>query len=180
MEDEPHLIVLRGNAASGKSTLATALQRALGPRTAKVEQDHLRRVVLREHDVPDGENIGLIAHTVRYCAGIGHHTIVEGILVAKHYRDMLCDLLDEHHGPTHVFYLDVPLEETVRRHRSRPLVAKVSADELRRWYVESDLLGVPGEVVLDGTATPEVTLAAVQSVVGHVLALEDQNPGRYL
>jgi hypothetical protein len=60
--------------------------------------------------------------------------------VAKHYRDMLREVLAEHHGPTHVFYLDVPLEETLRRHRTRPLGAEVSADKFREWYVQSDTL----------------------------------------
>ena len=180
VENAPHLIVLRGNAASGKSTLAAALQRALGPGTANIEQDHFRRVILREHDVPDGENIGLIAHTVRYCASIGNNVIVEGILVAKHYRDMLREILTEHHGPTHVFYLDVPLEETLRRHATRPLGAEVSADKLREWYVQSDSLGIPGEVVLDGTADLEVTLKVILHRVGDVPTKEDKDRGRYL
>jgi hypothetical protein len=37
--------------------------------------------------------------------------------VVKHYRDMLRELLTDHHGQTHVFYLDVPLEETLRSMR---------------------------------------------------------------
>ncbi|HSE10971.1 MAG TPA: AAA family ATPase [Nocardioidaceae bacterium] len=180
MEKAPHLIVLRGNAASGKSTLAAALQRALGPGTANIEQDHFRRVILREHDVPDGANIGLIAHTVRYCASIGNNVIVEGMLVSKHYRDMLRELLTQHHGPTHVFYLDVPLEETLRRHATRPLAAEVSADKLREWYVQSDGLGLPGEVVLDGTADLEVTLKVILHTVGDVPTKEDMDRGRYL
>lgn len=135
---------------------------------------------MREHDVPDGENIGLIAHTVRYCASIGNNVIVEGILVAKHYRDMLREVLTEHRGPTHVFYLDVPLEETLRRHRARPLGAEVSADKFREWYVQSDTLGVPGEVVLDGTASQQVTLGVIQNRVGPVTTKVDEHRVRYL
>ena len=180
VENAPHLIVLRGNAASGKSTLATALQRSLGPGTANIEQDHFRRVILREHDVPDGENIGLIAQAVRYCASIGNNVIVEGILVAKHYRAMLHDLLNQHHGPTHVFHLDVPLGETQRRHAGRPLGAEIPADKLREWYEQSDTLGVPGEVVLDGTADLEVTLKAIRNRIGDVPSKGVHDRDRYL
>ena len=81
MENGTQLIVLRGNSATGKSTLASALQRALGPGTAHVGQDHFRRVVLREHDVPNADNIGLIAHNVRYCTALGYHVILEGALL---------------------------------------------------------------------------------------------------
>ena len=180
VENAPHLIVLRGNAASGKSTLATALQRSLGPGTANIEQDHFRRVILREHDVPDGENIGLIAQAVRYCASIANNVIVEGILVAKHYRAMLHDLLNQHHGPTHVFHLDVPLGETQRRHAGRPLGAEIPADKLREWYEQSDTLGVPGEVVLDGTADLEVTLKAIRNRIGDVPSKGVHDRDRYL
>lgn len=160
--------------------MAAALQRALGPGTANIGQDHFRRVILREHDVLDGENIGLIAHTVRYCASIGNNVIVEGILVAKHYRDMLREILTQHQGPTHVFYLGVPLDETLRRHATRPLGADVSADKLREWYVESDTLGFPGEVVLDGTSDLEVTLEVILNRVGDVTTNRDVDRGRYL
>ena len=54
------LVVLRGNSGSGKSTTARTLRERLGRGTAWVEQDHLRRILLRERDVPGGVNIGLI------------------------------------------------------------------------------------------------------------------------
>jgi predicted kinase len=180
MECEPHLIVLRGNSAAGKSTLAGALQHGFGPGTAVIQQDHFRRVVLREHDVPNGDNIGLIAHTVRYCASIGHNVILEGILVAKHYRDMLREVLIEHPGPTHIFYLDVPLEETLRRHRMRPLAANVSEDRLRGWFTPFDPLGVAGEVVLDGSEDLQTTLTVIREHVGSIAPKAGQDRARFL
>ncbi|GAA3118678.1 putative ATPase [Kribbella aluminosa] len=48
------LVVLRGNSGSGKTTTARTLRERLGRGTAWVEQDHLRRILLREHDVPSG------------------------------------------------------------------------------------------------------------------------------
>jgi predicted kinase len=173
MDDRPHLIVLRGNSAAGKSTLARDLQRELGAGTANIGQDHFRRVVLREHDIADGDNIGLLANTIRYCSGVGYHVIVEGILVAKHYRDMLRQVIDEHVGPSHVFYLEVSLDEALRRHRERPLGAEVSIESFRRWYVPSDLLGVPGEVVLDATEEASRTVARVVAELGNLEAPRD-------
>lgn len=166
MENGSRLIVLRGNSASGKTTVAAELQSTLGPGTANIAQDYLRRVVLREHDVANGDNIGLLANTIRYCARQGYDVIVEGILVAKHYREMFCELIAEHPGPSHVFYLEVDLGEAIRRHRERPLGRDVSSEEFRGWYVPNDLLGVPGEVVLDATADVGSTICAIVAALG--------------
>ncbi|MGD7706973.1 AAA family ATPase [Microlunatus sp. Y2014] len=176
-----HLVVLRGNSASGKTTLAEGLQRALGRGTANIGQDHLRRVILREHDVPDGDNIELIAHTVRYCLSLAYHVIVEGIFYSPHYGAMLRRLLDDHDGPCHVLYLDVPLEETIRRHRDKAM-ADVPEDKLREWFNPADLLGVPGEVVIDGRADQETVLAAALAEIGQIAAPRSasQHPARFL
>ncbi len=166
--ESQQLIVIRGNSGSGKTTLARDLQLAMGRGTANVGQDHLRRAVLREHDLPGADNIGLIAQTARHCLAIGYHVIVEGILYSKHYRSMLCELVDGHAGPSHVFYLDVSLEETLRRHAGRPLAAEVGPELLREWYRTRDVLGVPAEVVLDANLTPQQTLAVMRKHIGSV------------
>ena len=48
------LIVLRGNSGSGKSTVARAVRERYGRGCALVEQDYLRRIVLRELDGDGG------------------------------------------------------------------------------------------------------------------------------
>jgi predicted kinase len=167
-ESAPRLIVIRGNSASGKTTLAGGLQRALGRGTANIGQDHFRRVVLGEHDVPDGDNIELINRTARHCLGIGYHVILEGILVADHYGAMLRGLIEDHPGRSHVFYLEAPLEMTVERHEGRTLRADIDPSKLREWYVPSDVLDVPGELVIDGTATFQNTLRRIRDAIGPV------------
>jgi hypothetical protein len=54
------LIVLRGNSASGKSSVAAGIRSRYGRGVAIVGQDNLRRTVLRERDIPGGVNVGLI------------------------------------------------------------------------------------------------------------------------
>ena len=176
----PWLLILRGNSGSGKTTLAQELQQVLGPGTANIGQDHFRRVVLREHDVPCGDNIELIATTARHCLRMGYHVILEGILISDHYGEMLRRLVDDHPGRSHVLYLDVPLDETLRRHAERPLRAAVPPDTLRDWYVPSDLLGFPGEVVIDGTADLEEALRLACAVIGPVPVRGDRDRSRFL
>lgn len=57
---ETRLVVLRGNSASGKSTVAAEIRNRFGRGLALVGQDNLRRTVLRERDVAGGANTGLI------------------------------------------------------------------------------------------------------------------------
>ncbi len=73
------LIVLRGNSASGKSTVASALRDRYGRGIAIVGRDNLRHIVLRERDVPGGAYIGLVDTVARYALDHGYHTIIEGI-----------------------------------------------------------------------------------------------------
>lgn len=63
--EETRLVVIRGNSASGKSSVAAGLRERFGRGLALVGQDNLRRIVLRERDRPGAANIGLIDLTAR-------------------------------------------------------------------------------------------------------------------
>ncbi|MGW0653224.1 AAA family ATPase [Streptomyces umbrinus] len=142
------LVVLRGNSASGKSSVAAGLRERYGRGLAVVSQDTLRRDVLRERDIPGGANIGLIELTVRHALEHGFHTVLEGILYVAHYGEMLARLLADHPNRTHCFYLDVPFEETLARHATKPIAHTVGESELRDWYRPLDLLPDGAETVI--------------------------------
>lgn len=145
----PPLVVLRGNSASGKSTVARRVQRAL-PRgeVAVIGQDHVRRELLWERDSGQGDTVGLLESMVRHCLGIGRITLLEGIFGAERYHGMFARMLRDAPGPTLVYYLDVSLPETLRRHAGKPIAGHVTAEEVASWYRPHDVLGVPGEQVL--------------------------------
>lgn len=143
--DQTRLIILRGNSASGKSSTAAEIRRRHGHRDlAIVGQDNLRRDVLRERDVPGGANIGLIDLTVRYALDHDFNVIVEGIFSTDRYAEMLIALIADHQGLTGCYYLDVPFDETVRRHATKPQAMTYGAAEMKHWYRALDLL--PGGI----------------------------------
>lgn len=142
------LAVIRGNSGSGKSSTARELRARLGRGVAWVEQDNLRRIILREHDVPDGVNIGLIEMTARYALDNAYDVILEGILYADHYGEMLERLTTDHVGTTGHYYFDIPFTETIRRHQTRPLSLEVTTDQMRDWYRTRDLLPFVAETVI--------------------------------
>ncbi|BBH69697.1 hypothetical protein ACTI_63820 [Actinoplanes sp. OR16] len=147
MADAPILVVIRGNSGSGKTTTAREVRRRFGRGAALIEQDHLRRVVLREHG---GNPVApaFIVGTARAALDAGYHVILEGILHSGQHAGPLRDLMAAHPGPSWVFWFDVSFEETVRRHRNRAEPIPVTADHMLSWYGGSDLLGVPHEQVL--------------------------------
>ncbi|MEV5253824.1 AAA family ATPase [Streptomyces werraensis] len=138
--EHTRLVVLRGNSASGKSSVAAELRTRFGRGLALVAQDNLRRVVLREHDRPGAANIGLIDLTARYALDAGFHVVVEGILYADRYGAMLTRLHADHRGRSHAYYLDVPLDETLARHATKPIADTVDESCLHEWYRPRDLL----------------------------------------
>jgi predicted kinase len=142
--EETVLVVLRGNSASGKSSVAAGLRARFGQGLAVVGQDNLRRTVLRERDRPGAANIDLISAVARYALDAGYHVIVEGILYADHYGEMLARLMTDHRGATYAYYLHVPFAETLARHASKPQTDEYGEAEMRVWYREMDLL--PGRV----------------------------------
>lgn len=156
----PRLIVIRGNSASGKSAVAATIRQRYGRRgLAIVSQDNLRRVVLREHDVPGGANVWLIDLTARHALSSGFHVIVEGILRADHYGAMLTALIGDHVGSAFAYFLDVPFQETLRRHATKAETLKYGEAEMRQWYRGLDLLPggiervIPADSALESTVT---------------------------
>lgn len=157
------LAIVRGNSGSGKSSVALTVRSQLGRTCAVVAQDVIRRTVLKERDVPGGTNIGLISTVARYALDAGLHVIVEGILHAERYSDMLTDLIADHRGRTGVYYLDVSFEESLRRHATRPQASEFGSEHMRTWYHERDLLGLPSEQLVPHTS-------GLQDTVGRILA----------
>jgi hypothetical protein len=160
----PRLIVIRGNSASGKSAVAAMIrEKHQRHDLAIVSQDLLRRVVLREWDVPGGANISLIDMTARHAITSGFHVIVEGILRTDHYGDMLTELIGDHADRSFSYYIDVPFEETLRRHASKPQASEYGEAEMRAWYRPRDLLPEGIEQIIPADSTLEQTTARIMT-----------------
>jgi hypothetical protein len=162
------LVVIRGNSGAGKSSVAREVRQRYGRGCALVEQDYLRRVVLREHDHSDLAGLApeLIGTTARLALRSGYHVVLEGILHTSRYGPMLHELIAAHPGDSHVYYLDVPFAETIRRHATRPQVADFTPEQMRDWFAPGDVLGIPGEHVVPETSALAETVALVLRTSG--------------
>ena len=134
----------------------------------KIEQDHLRRIVLREHDSSHNDPVAptFITTTARTALDLGYHVILEGILHTGRYAQVLHQLIEHHPGPVAVFYIDVSLNETVRRHLSRAEPISVTADQMREWYTHRDLLDLARETMIPETSSLAQTVATILHTSG--------------
>lgn len=174
---QTRLIVLRGNSGAGKSTVAAELRAACGQGLAWVSQDLIRRVILKEKDRPGAVNIGLIDHVVRYCLDHGCHAVLDGILYADRYEQMLAELQRDHLGITRFYYLDVALDETFRRHATRPQAAEFGADDMRSWYRPRDLLTTISERVIPETSSLRHTVELILQDARLLDLIDPDGPG---
>ncbi len=156
------LIVLRGNSGSGKSTVAKKVREASGkPNIALVEQDYLRRFILKEKETEGTHNIDLIEQTVEFALARGYDVILEGGLYFPRYGAMLRRLAEKCPA-NYFFYFDVSLEETLRRDATRPNTH--DEQQLREWYKPNQLTHFASERVIPEGYSAE---AAVQTILAH-------------
>jgi hypothetical protein len=158
------LVVIRGSSGSGKSSVAAAIRAARPGRTvAIVGQDVLRRDVLGTGDDTGGHATGLVDLTARYLLGRGFDVVLEGILNAEWYGDVLRRLVDDHRGTTCCYLYDLSFDETVRRHATKPVAEVFGERELRTWW--------RGCQPVDGLRESRVTDAdSLDATVSRVLA----------
>ncbi len=89
-----------------------------GINTALIEQDYFRRIVLKEKERTNGDNILLIEQTAKFALKRGYSVVLEGILSYVRYGTML-KRLKKLCEQTKTYYMDIPFEETLRRHAQK-------------------------------------------------------------
>ena len=148
------LVVLRGNSGSGKSTVAKALRDECNSKIALVEQDYLRRFVLKEKETEGTNNIDLMQQTVEFCLERGYDVILEGILYFPRYGTMLKQLVEK--CPNNYFYyFDISFEETLRRHITKPNSHEFGENEMTKWYKPNQLTRFESEKIIPESLSKE-------------------------
>ncbi|MGX7775818.1 kinase [Streptococcus pluranimalium] len=137
----PTIIIIRGNAASGKTSLAYALQEELGENTLLLSQDLLRRTMLHAHDGFETPTIPLLLNLLEYGYDNCHTVILEGILRSDWYQPVWQKILELYSlEDIYAYYYDLPFDETIKRHSGREKAKEFGQDALKRWWVNKDYL----------------------------------------
>jgi hypothetical protein len=87
--------------------------------------------------------------------------VLDGILYADRYEQMLGGLQRDHLGLSCFYYLDVTMDETLRRHALRPQASEFGSDDMRSWYRPRDLLASVQEHVIPEASTIGQTVALI-------------------
>lgn len=159
------LLIIRGNSGSGKTTIAQAVRARWDGKVMFLQQDVLRRDILKVEDKAGNPVIGLIEQLVAYGKQQGYDIIIEGIFANAKYGELLRRLVVEFEE-SHVYYLDVPFEETLRRHNNRAVSSEFGEKEMREWWLEKDYLNIPSEKVIDHGLSEQ---AIIERIIREVL-----------
>ena len=74
-------------------------------------------------------------------------TILEGILPAKEYH-RLFETAAKEYGNIYAYYYDLPFEETLLRHKTKPNKNDFGEADMKRWWREKDFLPMISEKIL--------------------------------
>lgn len=162
------LIILRGNSGSGKSTVARELQHKFGRGTLIIPQDTVRREMLYARDGADTKALPLLIDLLEYGKKHCEVTILEGILYAEWYRPLFQRALEEYGlANIYAYYYDLPFEETLRRHATKPNRFEFGEEAMRGWWKEKDYLGIiPEEILTEDIRLPDAVERIYQTVTG--------------
>ena len=128
---DPVLIVLRGNAATGKTSVASSLQEKLGTTDVMlVQQD-----ITEEHN---DAQIQMIEKLVNYGRKHFHYVIIDGILPKKFYGEMLKGLIEEFGSQQLVYYFNDSFEQTMKYNEQKNQPHDI--DKLKSWWIDSDVI----------------------------------------
>lgn len=159
------LIVLRGNSGSGKTTVARELQKKFGRNTMLISQDVIRRDMLMVKDGEDTKALPLMKELLEYGKTHSDIVILEGIMYADWYRQLF-ELARRIYGKEiYAYYFDLPFEETLRRHQTKPNCREFGAEAMQRWWREKDFSDVLCEKSITYEKDLESIVAEIYSAV---------------
>ena len=139
------IIILRGNAGSGKSTIASTLKSTIDKEIMYLEQDTFRHSILK---VRNDENFGITRNVKAQGAilslihwGIDNcdYIIMDGIYSTPKYIPMF-DEINKLNTEIYAYYFDIPFEETAKRHSTRDKAKLFDAETMREWYREHNYM----------------------------------------
>lgn len=90
----------------------------------------------------------LLINLLEYGRKNSEITILEGILDSECYGPLFEKAVGEYGTDIFAFYYDLPFEETLLRHETKPNRDQFGEEDMRRWWKEKDYIGIIPEKIL--------------------------------
>jgi thymidylate kinase len=163
------LIVIRGPSGSGKSTVAKALFKNATRKTCLIEQDYYRFIFKSRDDGSKANSATIhkmIKDNILTALNDGYDVILEGILASQSYVDDLNEIISKHPSGNYLFYFDISLEETLRRHRTRPSrnTSTYKEGDLQTFYPGAYMPAHENEHIISEASSADEILAHIIAV----------------
>ncbi len=162
------LIILRGNSGSGKTSVAKALQEKFGPNTMLLSHDMIRMNILHVWGAEGIERSRpLLIELLKYGRQNSEITILEGILDSNEYHLLFETAVKEYGENIFAYYYDLPFEETLKRHSTKPNRNDFGENDMRRWWREKDYLSLIRETILTESISLNETVDMIYQKVNN-------------
>ena len=74
--------------------------------------------------------------------------ILEGIMYADWYKPLFELAIQLYDTKVYAYYFDIPFEETLKRHQTKPNCNEFGEEAMRKWWREKDFSGVLMERII--------------------------------
>lgn len=163
---EPKLIIIRGPSGSGKTTTARKLREGSNRKAALLDFDTYRNDILGLQGDYYQPAIEMYTHSALTALANGYDVVMDGIYRPNGYDSPLEKLISGHDGENYIFYFDVSLDETIKRHAGREKSKLFGEKELTEWYSKPTAMGYDFEYAIPEHSTIEQTLELIRSKTG--------------
>ena len=113
-----------------------------------ISQDVIRRDILRVHDGIDTKALPLIKELILYGKDNCDIVILEGILNSSWYQTLFELAKFEFKDEIFSYYYNIPFEETIVRHQTKPNCNDFGKSDMKRWWNEKDFIEIIKEKIL--------------------------------
>lgn len=128
----PKLIIIRGPSGAGKNMVAKALKQAVKVKVASIDQDYYRTNMLTwsDEEAPVTAKEMLFSD-IRIALSHNFSVIADGIFTAESYKKYFDELFVEIKAEIYIFWFDLSLEETFKRHKTRQKTLDFGEEDMR-------------------------------------------------
>lgn len=147
-----NLVIFNGPTAAGKSSVAKLVQHHAPAKIAYFDHDYAREVIFSTSK-KESKNVRkeMLVNNVCIALNGGFDVLIDSTLTKNRLLEVInsIDILKKGSINIYVFYLEVSLNESKKRHLAREKSKAFDVSSIEKWYPNFAKLGWDNELVLE-------------------------------